>query len=107
MARSGKVFDCEYWDGVSSEGLLTEREAAFVSHIGTSSTVKATSLSKYLVATEKYIPRVIYNVHDKILVGPNEVLDERGTAYDTSSKYELRFCSGADTAESQFAIFNG
>jgi len=91
---------------VSGEGLLAEREAAFVSHIDTLSTVKATSLSKYLVATEKYIPHVIDNIHDKMIIGPIEVLDQRGTAYDTSSKDELGFCLGADTVESQFTIFN-
>jgi hypothetical protein len=90
--------------------LLAEREAAFISPIdmlNVLSTVKTTSPSKYLIATEKYIPCVIDNIHDKVFIGPIKVLDQWSTAYDASSKDELRFCSGMNTAESQFTIFNG
>lgn len=95
--------------GASGEGSLAEREAAFVSYIDTLralSTVKATSLSKYLIIMEKYIPCVVNNIYDKIVIGPIKVLDQQGTAYDTLSKDELGFCSGTDTAESQVMIFN-
>jgi hypothetical protein len=90
--------------------LLAEREVAFISPIdmlNALSTGKTTSPSKYLIEMEKYIPRVINNIYDKVFIGPIKVLDQWSTTYDASSKDELRFYSGTDMAESQFTIFNG
>jgi hypothetical protein len=50
---------------------------------------------------------VIHDIHDQIITGLIKDLDQRRTAYDASSKDELSFLSRADTAESQFMIFNG
>jgi hypothetical protein len=64
-------------------------------------------LSKYLIATEKYISRVIHNVHDQIITGLIEVWDQWRTTYDASGKDELGFWLRTDTVESQITIFSG